>query len=620
MASYTRLGTYLLANELTVDPAGKIHRGLTLSGSSLERHVLIRTFSEELLEAGMGSRLEEASRVAGLLAGQRGFGHGYKIEGGRTPHVACDYVQGRSLAQMLDKAKHEQIPLGVDHALSVLQSLAQSLVQLHAKGLSHGVLSPHSVWVTFEGATHILDAPFASSLQALLPKCPILSASRTPYQGPAGTSALQQDLFALGAVFYELLTLDRLPSLDLLTPTLNKATLKAAQDDSLVPPEILGILKRLLGVDKVFESPSVFITELERVLYDGDYSPTTFNMAFFMHTLFREENEHDTQAMKMDQGADFSPFLESEPSKGKLFETAGGQSYTKYVVMAGAGMVALLGLLGYKSWSDSQALNKKTAELAMVQRESRELSDRLTDITRQEQQAQANKSLGEKQLKEAKTADEKKRAQAKIDEANLQQATLQKQKVETQQQAQQAAQRAQTIAQLPATAKPAPADQKPAPTPASTQPGLPVAQINPGQLPSQLPSQLPKSLPPATNAPATSTPAPATATPAPAATADVPELPPTITRRAIPSAPRLANKNFLPPELRVNEIRVTVKVFVDPNGRPLKVTIEKGVDGPFGYNDAAKQAAYESTYTPATKGGKAINGWITLDYNFGKPK
>ena len=32
MASYTRLGSFLLASELTADPSGKIHRGLTLSG------------------------------------------------------------------------------------------------------------------------------------------------------------------------------------------------------------------------------------------------------------------------------------------------------------------------------------------------------------------------------------------------------------------------------------------------------------------------------------------------------------------------------------------------------------------------------------------------------------
>ena len=616
MASYTRLGNYLLASELTADPFGKIHRGLTLSGSSLERHVLIRTFSEEILEAGLGSKLEEANRVATLLGSQRGFGHGYKIEGGRTPHVACDYVQGRSLAQMLDKAKQEQIPFGVDHALSVLQSLAQSLVQLHGKGVSHGMLSPHSVWVSFEGATQILDAPFAASLQVLMVKCPNASASRASYQGPAGTSALQQDLFSLGALFYELLTLDRLPSLDLLAPTLNKATLKAAQEEEPIPSEILGILKRLLGVEKVFESPSVFITELERVLYDGDYSPTTFNMAFFMHTLFREENEHDNQAMKADQGADFSPFLESEPSKGKIFETTDGKSYTKYVVMAGAAVVALLGLLGYKSCSDTQALNKRTAELAMAQRENAEFAARLADITRQEQMAMGKKSEGEKALKEARTAEEKKRAQAKIDAAMLEQAELQRQKLETQQQAQQAAQRVQTMAQLPektptpqtqTTQTPAP---KPPPEAQPTQPSLPVAQVNPNQLPSQLPSQLPKSLPPAA----------AEAAPSAAPVTEGPELPPTITNRATPAVPRLANKNFLPAELRVSEIHVKVKVFVDAQGRPQKVIIEKGVDGPFGYNDAAKQAAYQSSYAPGTKGGKPVSGSLVVDYNFGKPR
>ena len=610
MASYTRLGNYLLASELTADPFGKIHRGLTLSGSSLERHVLIRTFSEEILEAGLGSKLEEANRVAMLLGSQRGFGHGYKIESGRTPFVACDYVQGRSLAQMLDKAKQEQIPFGVDHALSVLQSLAQSLVQLHGKGVSHGMLSPHSVWVSFEGATQILDAPFAASLQGLMAKCPNASISRGSYQGPAGTSPLQQDLFSLGALFYELLTLDRLPSLELLAATLNKATLKAAQEDEPIPPEILGILKRLLGVEKVFESPSVFITELERVLYDGDYSPTTFNMAFFMHTLFREENEQDNQAMKADQGADFSPFLESEPAKGKIFETTGGKSYTKYVVMGGAAVVALLGLLGYKSCSDTQALNKRTAELAMAQRENAEFAARLADITQQEQKAMGKKSEGEKALKEARTAEEKKRAQAKIDAATLEQAELQRQKLETQQQAQQAAQRVQTIAQLPSkTPTPQTATPKPPEAP-PTQPNLPVAQVNPNQLPSQLPSQLPKSLSPAA----------AETAPSAAPVAEGPELPPTITNRVAPAAPRLANKNFLPAELRVSEIHVKVKVFVDAQGRPQKVVIEKGIDGPFGYNDAAKQAAYQSSYAPGTKGGKPVSGSLVVDYNFGKPR
>ncbi len=615
MASYTRLGTYLLANELTADPFGKIHRGLSLSGSSLERHALVRTFSDEIIEAGLPSKLEEINRVAALLATQRGFGHGYKVFGGRSMHVVCDYVQGRSLSQMLEKSKVEQIPLGVDHALSVLQSLAQALVQLHGKGLSHGMLSPHSVWISFEGATHILDAPFAACLNTLLPKCPTIQASRAAYQGPAGTSALQQDLFALGAVFYELLTLSKLPSQDLLSATLAKATLKAAQEDELIPTEILGILKRLLGVEKGFESPSIFITELERVLYDGDYSPTTFNMAFFMHTLFREENEHDNQAMKADQAADFSPFLETEPAKAKLFETTGGKSYTKAIVLGGAAVVALLGFLGIKSYSDTQALKKTTADLAMAQRENAEIAARLTDINRQEQKVLAEKTLAESQLKGAKTAEEKRKAEERIAEANKQQADLQKQKQDTQQQQQQTAQRIQTIAQLPVN--------KPATAPA---PSMPVAQINPSQLPSQLPKNLPSThLPgttPANNPAPTPTAAPPptqVAPPAPAPIAEGPELPPTFLKRVMPSAPRLANKNFLPNNLRGIDIEVTVKVFVDSQGRAVKVTIEKGIEG-FGYNDAAKQAAYDSTYSPATKGGKPVNGSIVVSYKFGKAR
>lgn len=628
MASYTRLGNYLLANELTADPFGKIHRGLTLSGSNFDRHVLIRTFSEEVLEAGFGAKLEEANKVASLLAGQRGFGHGYKIEGGRTPFMVCDYVQGRSLAQMLEKAKIEQIPLGVDHALSVLQGVAQSLVQLHAKGVSHGTLSPHSVWVSFEGATQILDAPISSILQSLLPRCHVASASLSRYRGVSGTTALQHDLFSLGAIFYELITLEKLPSPELLSATLAKATLKAAQEDGPVPQEIMGLLKRLLGIEKVFESPAAFSSELERVLYDGDYSPTTFNMAFFMHTLFREENEHDNQAMKADQGADFSPFLEAEPRKGKLFETEGGQSYAKYMVWGGIAVAGILGFFGWKTWDAGKKAEKATQELAMAQRENAEFSARLADINRQEQMALGKKSEAEKQLKEARTAEDKKKAQAKLDEATKQQAELQRQKVETQQQAEKAAARAQSIAQA------SPAARQAVPPPAVAPP---TAQINPAQLPSQLPKNLPgaaaqptqqqSSTPQQTTAQAApqlpkSIPASQTAA-APAASqpaADVAETLPTIVRRVAPVPPRVVNKNFLPPSIRDSEIRVSVRVFVDPQGRPLKVIVDKGVEGTFGYNDAAKQAAYDSTYAPATKGGKPANGWITIEYNFGKPR
>jgi len=93
-----------------------------------------------------------------------------------------------------------------------------------------------------------------------------------------------------------------------------------------------------------------------------------------------------------------------------------------------------------------------------------------------------------------------------------------------------------------------------------------------------------------------------------------------MTRPATPNQPRILNKNFLPPSLRNSDIHVSVRVWVDTNGRPQKVIVDKGVTGAAGYNDAAKQAAFESAYNPATKGGKPVNSWLIVDYNFGKVK
>jgi chemotaxis protein histidine kinase CheA len=120
---------------------------------------------------------------------------------------------------------------------------------------------------------------------------------------------------------------------------------------------------------------------------------------------------------------------------------------------------------------------------------------------------------------------------------------------------------------------------------------------------------------PQTQAPAAPAATPAT-TPQPSGGQDTL---PVITKKASPVAPR-PNKSAMPAALQNADINVTVRVFVDNQGRPLKVIIDKGVEGSFGYNEAAREAALSSTYSPAMKGGAPATGWITLDYRFGKPQ
>lgn len=601
MGTYTRLGSYLLASELSPDPFGGIHRGVVIAGSSFDRHVLVRTFSEEMFQAGMGTRLPEAGRVVPLLGGARIFGLGYRLEGGKSPHVAWDYVPGRSLAQLIEKARQEQIPFGVDHALTVIQGVAQGIVQMQAKGVSHGILSPHSVWVSFEGATQIVDAPFAALAKSMLAKAPGARQKLAAYlQGPEN-DVLQQDFFALGAMLYELLTFERMPVGGDLQGALDRATLKAAQEEAPLPGEIRAFLGRLMLGRQPFPSVEAFSAELERVLYDGEYSPTTFNMAFFMHTLFREENDRDVTAMKTEQGDNFLAFTAAGESlrsgatrvehiDGHAEEQASQKNRT-LLIGGGIGAVVILGL-GYILFGRPKVdpvLQKQMQELQLLKVQ---LEQQKADLDAKAQ-AEAQKTAQlEKQLSETKSADEKVKLQKQLDEAQQRKAEIERQRQQAEQQQQQVAEQKKAAETRAAEA----------------------AKATPPVPPPPPPPEIPKAVP------MQEAPKPAPVAPEPLSATQQPVVP------VVEQAPRVVSQvapNF---PLRAQQMRwelnrehdVHLRVFVGEQGQPLKVTVKQGVPGPYGFDEAAIEAANKSTFAPATRNGKPVRAWLEILYRFPK--
>ncbi|MBL0210603.1 MAG: energy transducer TonB [Holophagaceae bacterium] len=605
MASYTRLGSFLMASELTADPIGRIQRGVSIVGSAFDHHWLVRTFSEELLQAGLAAKLGEASKLLPQLSGSKAFGQGYRIESAAPAHVACDYVPGRTLAQMIEKAKIEQIPLGVDHALSILQGIAQGVIHLHSKGLSHGSLTPHGVWVSFEGATEILDAPYSQAIRQILPKAPVTKGSLESYLRDTGGNALQQDFFSMGAMLYELLTFEKLPVMADPAFAASKATLKAAQEDTPVPPEILSLLKRLLGVGNPFESVQAFNTEMDHVLYDGDYSPTTFNMAFFMHTLFREENDRDGAAVKTEQADNFAAYSSeadsihaSRPhSEVSEAEEAQTTRVSKKGLYGGlAAVVAVVGVLGFfalRPKGESEEITKMRTELAQLQAAQAEKEQQLAGAS---QASKEKLDLLKKQQTEAKSAAEQAKLEQQIKEEERNKQELEQKKAELRKQQEEARTRAAQIAQASA-AKPAPA----------------------AVAPKVEPKAEPKVEPP----PPAAKPTPAVAEPPrPTPAVAQPQTAPTIVQETSAMALNKAQPNF---PMRAKQMRfevdkshsVKVKVFVDAQGRPQKVTVISGVDGAWGFNEAAHDAASRSTYTPATRDGVPVAGFAIVEYVFG---
>jgi hypothetical protein len=506
-----------------------------------------------------------------------GVGANVQFEPRNPPFLVCDYVSGRSLAQVLEKTRESQVPFGVDHALSVLHAMAKAIVQMHMKDMPHGALSPQSVWVSYEGMVQLLDAPLGAVLQSLLPQTPALAAALSPYRGTREGNAFQQDLFALGAVFYELLTLEQLPAGPAIPEALGHATLKAAQEEGGIPAQILAFLKRMLMADQPFGNAAEFNSALEQVLYDGDYSPTTFNMAFLMHTLFRQENESDFQAMKQDQSANYAQYLPPNQSPQHV-PNARSHRGLYYGLAAGAVVVAgLFGGLYHQFQQNNLEYKSVQAKLAAFQRDKEAAEAKLAGITKQVESQKALESLFSKQAEEATT--QKARADAQIELEAIRQKTkeLAKLRAEALLDQQRLAQQAQNL-RVP-SGQPAPRTAPAAPAPA--------AVAGPSPEPAQ-----PRSAP-------------------------VLDAQPSLTRPGNPQMPKVTRES-LPEELRDTDIKVSLKVFVDEAGRPLKALILKGVDG--GFNESAQNAAMASICAPGSKNGKPISGWLNMEFNFGKAR
>lgn len=132
--------------------------------------------------------------------------------------IAMEYVDGESLREKISRG-----PLEVGSALDITISVASALSQAHCAGIIHGDVSSANIMVGRNGAVKLLDFGLARHLkkaesfaEQLPPNAGEIASSQragggtakymSPEQIRAETINPRIDIFALGAVFYEMLT------------------------------------------------------------------------------------------------------------------------------------------------------------------------------------------------------------------------------------------------------------------------------------------------------------------------------------------------------------------------------------------------------------------------------
>jgi Tol biopolymer transport system component len=262
LAAGTRLGPYEILAPLGAGGMGEVFRA---RDTRLDREVAVKTLP--LSFAADADRLARFAREAKLLAQLNHPNiaqvHGLEETGGLRALV-MELVPGPTLAERIGGG-----PLPLDEALAIARQIADALDAAHEKGIVHRDLKPANVKVKADGAVKVLDFGLAKALEPdagaepsgspNLMHSPTLTAARTELGVILGTAAYmapeqarghvvdkRADIWAFGAVLYEMLTGQRAFAGDTVSDTL-AAVLRADPDWDRLPVETPPAVRRLLA-------------------------------------------------------------------------------------------------------------------------------------------------------------------------------------------------------------------------------------------------------------------------------------------------------------------------------------------------------------------------------------
>ena len=247
---------------------------------------------------------------------------------GRHSYVSHELVEGRSLRAVVDRCRREQFPFSAENVLMVASRVATALDLVHGKKddggrpLFHGCLHPGHVVVSYEGDVRVGGLGIWSSLGSTGLLGPAEQRFLAPEQTAGGPGDRRSDVYALGLVLLEALTLQAPAPSDPGAALVGARMFGPGGDPQPLPESLAQLLRRALGPDPRdrFADMAEMRREIDAILFSGDFPSTTFNLAFFMQTLFRDEVERDAEELDAARRADYGEFLRaalpSTPDEG----------------------------------------------------------------------------------------------------------------------------------------------------------------------------------------------------------------------------------------------------------------------------------------------------------------
>ncbi len=305
-------GKYCLLERTSVGGMAEVFRAKPLDAPDPDRYFALKRILPHLAEDNEFIKMfvDEARLTVQLR--HPNIVHIYELGQFQSSHyIVMEYIAGKDLLAFQKLVRRQESILDVDMACHIMLEIAKGLDYAHRKadeqgnplGIIHRDISPQNVLVSWDGRVRVIDFGIAKAAsQSTKTKAGVLKGKfgyLSPEQVRAEPIDRRSDIFAMGTLFWELLTNQRLFNASNQYETLTMIGEPNVEPPSAtnpaIPPEVDAIAMKALEADpdSRFQWGSDFASALQGYLSSQKPPYHRSQLTTWLRSAFEEEFEEE---------------------------------------------------------------------------------------------------------------------------------------------------------------------------------------------------------------------------------------------------------------------------------------------------------------------------------------
>jgi serine/threonine-protein kinase len=218
-----RIGPYQVLERISAGGMAEVYRAKQTGADNFERPVAIKRILPHIARDPNFIAMFQAEAKLAVQLQHGNICQIYQL--GRHEdsfYIALEYVDGRDVGAILDLHQKQNRPIPLPQACYIIRRVCEGLDYAHNKksnqgeplNIIHRDISPPNLLISYEGEVKLIDFGLAKAVGSSVQTQAGIIKGKLAYMSPeqvrGGPLDLRSDVFAVGIVFFELLTARRL--------------------------------------------------------------------------------------------------------------------------------------------------------------------------------------------------------------------------------------------------------------------------------------------------------------------------------------------------------------------------------------------------------------------------